>query len=268
MISMLRRLFRALPPSIRLPIDRLRDARRQRRDRFDLAALRPHRTFDGRHVAVAGVFGSGTGLGRAAELVALSLMGRGSRVTRVDLTAALSLPVQQPDRRCIAPAECRADDITDVVIVLNPDQPAWRVFDRDWLLGRTIIGHWIWEIEQFPAFWQGASVGFDEVWAGTELVLDAIRQSLPWFDRPLRLMPYAIEADPFPPVEAARRRTVRAREGLTEEIFAVGFSFAARIRRMRCARSSAPFPTSAWFGCSCGATTSAPDRSSATRSNA
>ncbi|MDR3466428.1 MAG: glycosyltransferase [Xanthobacteraceae bacterium] len=224
---MLRRLFRALPPSIRLPIDRLREARRLRRDRFDLGVLRPHRTFDGRHVAVAGVFGSGTGLGRAAELVALSLMDRGSQVTRVDLTAALSLPVPHPDPRCIVPAACRADDITDVVIVLNPDQPAWRVFDRDWLLGRTIVGHWIWEIEQFPAFWQGASDGFDEVWAGTELVLDAIRHSLPRFGRPLRLMPYAIEADPFSPVEPARRAAVRAREGLNEETFAVGYSFAA-----------------------------------------
>jgi len=224
---MLRRIFRGLPPSVRLRVDRLREARRQRRDRLDLASFRPYRTFVGGHVAVAGVFGSGTGLGRAAELVALTLEERGSRVTRVDLTDALSLPRPHPDPRCRAPAQCRDGDITDVVIVLNPDQPAWRPFDRDWLLQRTIIGHWIWEIEQFPAFWTRAADGFDEIWAGTDLVLDAVARVLPGFGRPLRLMPYAIARDPFPSVDAARRQAVRAREGIAGGTFVAGYSFAA-----------------------------------------
>lgn len=224
---MLRKVFRALPPSVRLRVDRLRESRRQRRDRFDLARHRPFRTFVGKHVVVAGVFGSGTGLGRAAELAALTLEERGSKVTRVDLTAALSLPLPHPDQRCIAPSQCRGGDVTDVVIVLNPDQPAWRVFDRDWLVGRTVIGHWIWEIEQFPPFWAAASDGFDEIWAGTDLVLDAIRHVLPDFTRPLRLLPYAIARDPFPKVEAVRRSAVRTREGIGADTFVAGYSFAA-----------------------------------------
>lgn len=224
---MLRKVFRALPPSVRLRVDRIRETRRQRRDRFDLAQHRPFRTFVGKHVAVAGVFGSGTGLGRAAELAALTLEERGAQVTRVDLTAALSLPLAHPDPRCVEPSQCRDDDITDVVIVLNPDQPAWRVFDRDWLVARTVVGHWIWEIEQFPAFWAPASDGFDEIWAGTELVLDAIRRALPRFSRPLRLLPYAIARDPFPKADAARRNAVRAGEGFGADTFVVGYSFAA-----------------------------------------
>lgn len=224
---MLRRLFRSLPPSVRLRVNQVREARRQRRDRFDLSARRRYRTFDGAHVAVAGVFSSGTGLGRAAELVALTLEERGSRVTRVDLTAALQLPVMRLDPRCITPAACRDEDITDVVIVLNPDQPAWRSFDLDWLVGRTIVGQWVWEIEQFPAFWDPASDGFDEVWAATKLVLDALHASLPRFDRPMRLMPYANHRDPYPTVTPARRQTLREREGIDVGAFVVGYSFAA-----------------------------------------
>lgn len=224
---MFRRFFRGLPPSVRLRVDRLREAHRQRRDRLDLSQWRPYRTFVGKHVAVAGVFSSGTGLGRAAELVALALEERGAPVTRVDLTAALHLPLPHPDPRCIPPAQCRHDDITDVVIVLNPDQPAWRTFDQAWLAGRTLIGHWIWELEQFPAFWARAADGFDEIWAGTDLVLEAIAKILPGFGRALRLMPYASARDPFPTIDPARRRAAREREGFGPETFVVGYSFAA-----------------------------------------
>ncbi len=224
---MLRKLAKTLPPSWQRRVAQARAAVRARRARLDLRRLRPFRTFDGRHVAVAGLFGSGTGLGRAAELVALTLEGRGSTVTRVDLTAALGLPLRHPDARCIAPSDCTAADITDVVIVLNPDLSAWRLFDRAWLLGRTIIGQWIWEIEQFPAFWDRAGDSFDEVWAATDLVLDAIRLSLPRFDRPLRLMPFAIEQAAFPRITPAQRHAARARERIADEAFVAGYSFAA-----------------------------------------
>ncbi len=111
------------------------------------------RSFDGGHVALAGVFSAGSGLARAAELAALTLESRGSKVTRVDLTASFGLTVHHPDERCILPADCGSRDITDVLVVMNPDHPSLSAFDRKWLLGRTIIGHWIWELEILPRLW-------------------------------------------------------------------------------------------------------------------
>ncbi len=46
------------------------------------------------------------------------------------------------------------------------------------------------------------------------------------FDRPLRIVPYAIQQDPFPNVDPARRAAVRAREQIAPGDFVVGYSFA------------------------------------------
>ncbi len=186
---------------------------------------RPFRSFDGGHVALAGVFSAGSGLARAAELAALTLESRGSKVTRVDLTASFGLTVHHPDERCILPADCGSRDITDVLVVMNPDHPSLSAFDRKWLLGRTIIGHWIWELEILPRLWGKAAGSYDEIWAGTEYNLDTIRTNLLGFDRPLRLLPYAIEKDPFPAINPMRRDTVRVREGIASDTFVVGYSF-------------------------------------------
>lgn len=222
---MLRKLVRLLPVPLRRYLSQANQLYRLNLTRIDLKRERPFRTFDGRHVAVAGVFSAGSGLARAAELVALTLEDRGSGVTRVDLTTSFGLRINHPHARFISPEDCGALDITDVVIVVNPDQPSLAAFDREWLLGRTIIGHWIWEIEIFPRFWKRASYSYDEIWVGTDLLLDTTRANLPHFRRPMRLLPYAIQKDPFPKIDPSRREAVREREGIAFDTFVVGYSF-------------------------------------------
>lgn len=222
---MLRQILKLLPTPIRRRLGQARQLYRLRQNRIDLQRERPFRSFNGRHVAVAGVFSAGSGLARAAELAALMLEDRGSAVTRIDLTSSFGLVVLHQDMRCIQPADCKALDITDVLIVVNPDHPALFAFDREWLLERTIIGHWIWELELLPRLWAQSAVSYDEIWAGTDLNLGVIRSNLPTFDRPLRLLPYAVKKDPFPAIDPARRDAVRLREGITPDIFVVGYSF-------------------------------------------
>ncbi len=222
---MMRKFLRVLPTPIRRRLGQIRQTYRLRRQRIDLKYERPFQSFDGRHVAVAGVFSAGTGLARAAELTALTLEERGSKVTRIDLTSSLILGMQHQDNRCINPASCYELDITDVLVVMNPDHPTLSAFDRNWLLGRTIIGHWIWELDILPRLWARTAASYDEIWAGTELNLDTIRTNLPDFDRPLRLLPYAIASDPFPAIDPAQRDAVRAREGIGPDTFVVGYSF-------------------------------------------
>jgi glycosyltransferase involved in cell wall biosynthesis len=222
---MLRKFLKLLPAPVRRRVSKVHQLYRLRRNQIDLRSERPFRSFDGRHVAVAGVFSAGSGLARAAELVALTLEGRGSKVARVDLTVSFRLKAQNADARCISPADCYALDITDVLIVTNPDQPSLLAFDRKWLYDRTIIGHWIWEIELFPRFWERASDSYDEIWTATDLLRTSIKANLPRFDRPLRLLPYAILKDPFPKISPPYRGAVRTKEGIPSGTFVVGYSF-------------------------------------------
>jgi glycosyltransferase involved in cell wall biosynthesis len=221
----MRELFDLLPLPIRRRVARARQLYRLRQNRILLEKERPYRSFNGRHVAVAGLFGAGSGLARAAELAALTLEDRGSKVTRVDLTQSLGLVVRQQDAKWIISTKCTDVDITDVVIVMNPDHPSLLVFDRKWLLGRTIVGHWIWELDVLPPFWKLASDSYDEIWAGTNLNLDTIKTNLPNFQRPLRLLPYAIHKDPLPKIDPAHRENVRTREGIASSTFVIGYSF-------------------------------------------
>jgi glycosyltransferase involved in cell wall biosynthesis len=221
---MLRALAKSLPSPLQRAAFNALTLYHSRRSRIDLARIRPFRSFLGNHVAVAGFFSSGAGVSRAAEFVALTLEGRGSKVARVDISSAIGR--QNADQRYLNPDDCYALDISDVVFVTNPGQPSLSVFRKEWLLKRTIIGHWIWELEKIPGFWAQSADSYDEIWAATDLLRDAIQAGLPGFDRPLRVVPYAIQKDPFPEIDPARRAAVRAREQIAPGDFVVGYSFA------------------------------------------
>lgn len=192
----------------------------------NLRKLRPAKRFNGRHVAVAGLFGTITGLGRAAELVALSLENDGHKVTRVDISRSLHLRTVQSLRDYLLPEDCLSLDISDVVFVINPDHAIFSAFDRDWLLKRCIIGHWIWEIDRLPSFWKIAARSYDEVWAPTALVSEVIETAIPDLRELVRVVPYAVMLDPMPKIVPSERAKVRYQLGIQDNTLVVGYSFA------------------------------------------
>lgn len=196
----------------------------QLRNRLKIAKFRPPRSFRGDHVGVAGLFRTATGLGRAAELVALTLEHQGHRVTRIDMTNEIGIKISQPTE-FTGPADCLSMDITDVVFVINPNHLAPDKFDRTWLLQRCIIGHWIWEIEILPWYWQPTLASYDEIWAPTDLVRDVIQSSYA-LDRPVKVLPYGVDLDPMQATAKVDRDEVRGRLGLTKAEFVAGYSFA------------------------------------------
>jgi glycosyltransferase involved in cell wall biosynthesis len=220
---MLRQVARRLPLPIKTFVRRI--YRSNPLSGISLEAERAARVFDGRYVAVAGVFSAGSGLARAAELVALTLEDRGSKVLRVDLSGAIGLRVNESDARCVLPSDCRSPDITDVIIVLGPAHDPLSKFDRRWLIGRTVVAHWIWELELLPPSWSLASESYDEIWTPTGLILDVVKASLPKFHRSLRVLPYAIDKDPFPTRSPFRRQEVRRHENVPPDTFVAGYSF-------------------------------------------
>src|SRR4051794_4152168 len=187
----LRLIFRLLPMRVRAFVRTKWHAIRTRPP-FELAHLRKRKQFSGTHVVVAGIYRSATGIGKAAELVARTLEERGSIVSRVDFTTALKMPATSESQPFLQPRDCGSIDATDCVIVLNADHAfALLLFDRKWLLGRCIVGHWIWELERLPPKWQSMAAAYDEIWAPTEFVLDSIRSAVPEFKGATRLVPYA-----------------------------------------------------------------------------
>src|SRR3954451_9992556 len=151
----LRSIVRLLPMRVRAPVRTKWHAMRTRRP-FNLSRFRARKEFSGQHVVVAGIYRSATGIGKAAELVARTLEERGSIVSRVDLTTALKMPATSDSQPVLEPLDCGSIDATDCVVVLNADHAfALLLFDRKWLLGRCIVGHWIWELERLPRKWLG-----------------------------------------------------------------------------------------------------------------
>ena len=186
----------------------------------------PRKKFDGRQVAVVGLFTSATGLGRAAELVALALQRRGSTVIRVDISGAYKR--RMFERNDVIDYQGFGEAaVSDVVFVVNPDIHPLYLFDNSWLAGRCVIGHWIWELETLPAHWRRLAVSYDELWAPTDLVRSSIQAAIPAFDGSLKVVAYAIDADPMKRIDLTHRASVRKRLQLSESMFVGGYSFSA-----------------------------------------
>lgn len=176
-----------------------------RRDR-KFNPKRRRKSYSGKQVLVAGLFGTTTGLGRAAELIALTLESQGSEVIRWDITAAVGEPVSRKHINPMLP------DCTDVVCVFNPTLRGDMTFPVEWLQQRCIVGHWIYEVESVPVSWAASYRMYDEIWAPTEFVRSAIGSVV---KQPIKVVPYGVALDPMP--RASRNDTPG---------FVVGYSFA------------------------------------------
>jgi glycosyltransferase involved in cell wall biosynthesis len=193
-----------LPAAARPPVTRFMHW--LKRDR-KLNAKRRRRAYSGKKVLVAGLFGTTTGLGRAAELIALTLESRGSEVVRWDITAAVGEPVSREHVNPELPSDC-----TDVVCVFNPTLRGDMTFPLEWLNARCVVGHWIYEVETVPNSWAQSFRLYDEIWAPTEYVRSAIASVI---KQRIKVVPYGAALDPMP--RAIRNDTPG---------FVVGYSFA------------------------------------------
>lgn len=180
-------------------------------------------------MAVAGLFGTRSGLGRGAELLALGFEARGSKVTRIDLTRAAGFPMERDVARAVAPDELDGVDASDILVVINPPHfgRALRAIPVDWLSERSIVGHWVWELDAAPDHWRASAAICDEIWAPSSFVRDALIKTMPDCASRIRLMAYPTERDPFRPRSATERAEARASFGVAADSFCVGYSFAA-----------------------------------------
>lgn len=223
-------LSRWLPaPARHLFQDFVQRAREHRRLPSPFAAGRERRTFAGREVVVAGLFSTRSGLGRGARLFVEDFRARGIPVHAVDLSGAMRLPIDVASDGALTPEAVKAVPATDLIIVANPPlfQEAVLEFDAGWLQDRCVVAHWVWELDQLPAFWARSAAACDEIWAPSSFVADAVRSSLPDFSGPVRTVPYPVDRDPVEPASEHVRAAVRRKLGFGTETFCIGYSFSA-----------------------------------------
>ncbi|PHR70211.1 glycosyltransferase family 4 protein [Henriciella sp.] len=145
-------------------------------------------------VVVAGMFRTGSGLGRAATACVSAIRRHGVTVHAVDLSEALG---QVDASAQIALSEMPETRSGTLILFANPPEVirALTVLGirrwQDWRL----IGAWAWELPKAPSQWRETSRFFSEVWVPSQFVADAVR---PVSEAPVAVVPHHV---PPPPPE-------------------------------------------------------------------
>jgi len=185
------------------------------------------RRYQGRHVAVAGSFGACSEVGRGAELIARSIEIKGIPVVRVNISGRGQ---GSPQNAAMSAAECerRGGTVSDLIVVAGPPifALALSMFSVRWLVGRTIVAHLAWELDVVDDDWRSAIQLCDEVWAASEFAGQALTPLCEMHSVPLKVVPYPVDLDPFPPAAIPRRISVRNRLQLADNTYVLGYSFA------------------------------------------
>lgn len=146
-------------------------------------------------LVVAGMFRTGSGLGRAALSCYNALHHEGFRPVAVDLSARFNqadLGTHLP----LAPFPRRARGT--LVLVANPPEvpAALKALGlRRWHNWR-IIACWAWELSVAPASWRSAEKYVSEIWVPSRFVADAFAGQ---FGRPVKIVPHFIAPPALPP---------------------------------------------------------------------
>ena len=135
---------------------------------------------------VSGYFGDSKGISEAARLTAEGLEGAGFKLHRHDISHLFQRPFGS-DR------EENFDRPGGVWLThCNPPEAIAlfaRLGARRWS-GRYRIGYWAYELPAIPDDWVRAAELFDEIWAPSRFVLEAIRSA--GVRTPLRWMPHPV----------------------------------------------------------------------------
>ncbi len=143
-------------------------------------------------VNVSGFFGSEKGTGQAARATAEVLEAQGVPVVLNNIVDASSSNTTGPGA-----GVSKHNPYAFNLVCVNADQAAnfaWHKGDS-YFRGRYSVGVWNWELTDFPEEWIPRFDYFDEIWAGTTFVRDALARVS---SVPVTCVPYAVDPDPPP----------------------------------------------------------------------
>lgn len=150
-------------------------------------------------VAVAGDFGSASGLAESARLMAAALHQIGVPTWRLDVGVPALLAGVEP----------RSDPPPGAPLVIhangNTMGNAMLALPRSVARGRRVIGYWAWELPVVPRTWRRGLRFVHEIWVPSRFVADAIATILPADGSiPLRVVPHAVASAPPHPAPLGR----------------------------------------------------------------
>lgn len=149
-------------------------------------------------LGVWGYHTSEIGLGTAARRAARALRQVGVRCSSHDI----SLRERSSVETAIDPLTRRH---ASNLLFVNPPELMLldQIVPRQVLHGTRRIGHWAWELPDFPAAWRPGFDRVDEVWAGTTFVRDCLQRAT---DKPVKMAPYCVPDRPHSDKSEARAR--------------------------------------------------------------
>jgi glycosyltransferase involved in cell wall biosynthesis len=141
---------------------------------------------EGAPLVVAGMFRTGSGIGRAAVSCLEALQREGVRPVAVDLSARFNQADLEPHLP-LAPFPGGAQGT--LILVANPPEVpvALKALGlRRWHNWR-VIASWVWELPVAPEAWRPAGKFVSEIWVPSRFVADAFAGR---FDRPVKVVPH------------------------------------------------------------------------------
>jgi glycosyltransferase involved in cell wall biosynthesis len=186
------------------------------------------RQFDGRRVAIAGLFKTRCGLRRGAELLMRDFEARGSEVIAVELSEALRRPIDSMFPNLRKPHEIADCGVTDLIIHVNPPEfmDALNQFSPTTLNNASVVGYWVWELPVLSDEWRHCAPHCDALWAPSPFVAKTLFLEIPAFRGEIKVVPYAVERDPMRRLSESEKLVVRNTHNLRNDQFVVGYSFA------------------------------------------
>lgn len=146
-------------------------------------------------VNIVGWLCAESGIGEAVRSGVRSLRAAGLPVTGTRLDIA---PAQRADDQTCADLPGGNPHAINLLWV-NADMvpTAVGLLGQSFFENRLTIGHWAWELEDFPEEWLQCFQGLDEVWVASSFCQDAVSRLSPV---PVVRMPYAVEVADVAPL--------------------------------------------------------------------
>jgi glycosyltransferase involved in cell wall biosynthesis len=177
---------------------------------------------------IVGFFSASIGHGIASKILFEKLKSEGSEVRKIDISDIQQSPRDNGTEIIIEIPN--ADD--NIIFVVHPDLLIYTLnrLDKNILVGRKIIGYWVYELDKAPKSWQIANGLVHEIWTPSEYSAKALEKS---FECPIKIVPHQVKFLPKIERNAILRKNWRDKYGIGENDFVCfqSFSFASSLDR-------------------------------------
>jgi glycosyltransferase involved in cell wall biosynthesis len=181
---------------------------------------------------VIGLFGSAIGHGMAAKLLVKELQDHAIECDILDVSSHVQAPLDKEHLPSDSDAAGLIQNASTVILAINPDI-AIHILGRlgpNLLVGKRIIGYWVWELEEPPSSWRRLRDLTHEIWTPSHFSARSLSKI---FKQPIHVVPHPVALSPPPELTDDMRVRARRAFGIGAKTFVAfqSFSFASSLAR-------------------------------------